>query len=116
VSTPKSGNPVGRPKAKKLPRGRPKGQETIMREYRMRMLQSPKSNKVLQAVLDTACDPEHKNWAAASKLVVERLMPLQAFNEIKAENNKIEINITGLSASVSTEDTVEAEFTEVESE
>jgi len=80
----------------------------------MRMLQSHKSSKVLQAVLDTACDPEHKNWAAASKLVVERLMPLQAFNEIKAENNKIEINITGLAATVSTEDTVEAEFTEVE--
>jgi hypothetical protein len=83
----------------------------------MRMLQSPKSSKVLQAVLDTACDPEHKNWAAASKLVVERLMPLQAFNEVKAENNKIEINITGLTATTSlnsTEDTVEAEFTEVE--
>ena len=109
-----TGNPIGRPKAKKLPRGRPKGQEAIMKDYRMRMLNSPKSSQVLQTVLDVACDPDHKNWAAASKLVVDRIMPMTAFSEAKAENGKIEINITGLTASVP--ETVDAEFTEVKDE
>ena len=81
----------------------------------MRMLNSPKSSQVLQTVLDVACDPDHKNWAAASKLVVDRIMPMTAFSEAKAENGKIEINITGL-ATVSTESSVDAEFTEVDTE
>ena len=108
--------PLGRPKKKKLPRGRPKGQEAIMKDYRMRMLNSPKSRKVLDSLFEVATDPDHKHWAAATKMVVDRVVPQGGFTPEKVANGKIEINISGLGASVSTpeSDVVDAEYEEVE--
>ena len=95
--TEKTGNPRGRPKKEKLPRGRPKGQEAIMKDYRMRMLNSPKSEKVLQAVFEVAQDPEHKHWAAAMKTVVDRIVPAASFTESTTTGVQgITVNITGV--------------------
>ena len=54
-----------------LPRGRPKGDAAIINEYKSRMLSSPKSRLVLESIFDAALDNEHKNQAAAWKLVVD---------------------------------------------
>lgn len=117
MATAKSGNPVGRPKKKKLPRGRPKGQEAIMKDYRMRMLQSPKSSRVLESIFDVAMDTEHKHWPAASKMVMDRIAPAGGFNVNSKEGSKIEINISGLAeAKVDTEKPIDVEFSEVDSE
>ena len=40
--------------------GRPKGDAAIINEYKSRMLSSPKSRKVLDAIFDAALDNEHK--------------------------------------------------------
>mgnify|MGYP000754711704 CR=1 FL=1 len=49
--------------------GRPLGEASIIKEYKARLLASPKSKKVLDNILDAALDDEHKNQAAAWKLV-----------------------------------------------
>lgn len=89
---------IGRPKKDKLPVGRPKGQEAIMKDYRMRMLNSPKSRKVLDSVFEVATDPEHKHFAACSKLILDRIAPTTGFTDMKTGESRptIQVNITGV--------------------
>jgi hypothetical protein len=96
--------------------GRPKGDAAIINEYKARMLSSPKSRKVLDAIFDAALDNEHKNQAAAWKLIVDRIVPVSSFEQdvIKQSGRSaIQINITGLGANVSKPETVE-EVTDIE--
>jgi len=80
-----SGNRVGRPpKPKKRGVGRPKGNTAILAEYQERMLNSPKSRKVLDKLFDIALDDEHKHQAVCIKLVVDRLVPMSHFEKEKA--------------------------------
>lgn len=91
---------LGRPpKILKNPVGRPKGDVTIMNEYKQRMLNSPKSRKVLEAIFDAALDNDHKNQAAAWKLLVDRMLPVSFFEQDIQKNNgksAITINISGI--------------------
>jgi hypothetical protein len=94
--------------------GRPKGDAAIINEYKARMLASPKSRKVLETIFDAALDNDHKNQAAAWKLVMDRILPVGAFEkDVVKDNgrNAIQINITGVgTAEVSTpEDIIEGE-------
>ena len=120
-----SGNKRGRPPKSDIAEikesrsvGRPKGDAAIINEYKLRMLNSPKSAKVLEAIYDAALNDEHKNQAAAWKLIVDRIIPISAFETAKAGGGtpQISINITGLnSPSVNTEqvyDVSDVEFTE----
>lgn len=104
----KSNGRVGRPKKKAVAAnkkgsrgqvGRPKGDAAVINEYKARMLASPKSRKVMDAIFEAALDNEHKNQAAAWKLVMDRILPVAAFEKdiIKdAGRNSISINITGV--------------------
>jgi hypothetical protein len=74
--------------------GRPKGDADAIREYKARLLASPKSRKVMDSILNAALDDDHKNQAAAWKLLVDRLMPLSYFNEAKNTGGKAAVNIT----------------------
>lgn len=78
--------------------GRPKGTHAIINDYRDRMLTSPKSAKVLEAIFDAALDNENKNQAAAWKLIIDRVAPLSAFDPKGAGSSvpQISINITSL--------------------
>lgn len=79
--------------------GRPKGDATIINEYKARMLASPKSKKVLDTIFDAALDHDHKNQAAAWKLVMDRIAPVAAFEKDVVQNggkSAIQINITGV--------------------
>jgi len=65
------------------------------------MLASPKSKKVLDSIFDAALNDDHKNQAAAWKLVMDRILPVAAFEKdvIKqGGKNSISINITGVGA------------------
>ena len=121
--------PRGRPKKKEIKAktagsrgkvGRPKGDASIINEYKARMLASPKSELVLQTIFDAATNDEHKNQAAAWKLIMDRILPVGAFERevIKdAGRSAIQINITGVGSTEilgSTEDgsTIEGEYTE----
>ena len=79
--------------------GRPKGDASIINEYKARMLASPKSAKVLETIFDAALDNEHKNQAAAWKLLMDRILPVGAFEkEVTKDGGRsaIQINITGV--------------------
>lgn len=102
--------------------GRPKGDAAIMNEYKARMLASPKSAKVLETILSAALDDEHKNQAAAWKIVVDRMLPVGMFEKDVLQSggkNSIQINITGVGGATvvgnsDTDDTIEGEYVDVE--
>jgi len=114
-------NPVGRPKKssvsskKKGSRGavgRPKGDAAIINEYKARMLNSPRSRAVMDAIFEAATDPDHKNQAAAWKLVMDRILPVAAFEKdiVKdAGRSAIQINITGVGSTTITDSSEEGE-------
>jgi hypothetical protein len=79
-------------------RGRPPGDAAIINEYKARMLASPKSQKVLDAIMDAALDDEHKNQAAAWKLLMDRMLPVSYFEKDKNNGgrNAVSITITGV--------------------
>ena len=97
---PKKSDMVSRKKGTTgLSRGRPKGDAAIINEYKGRMLSSPKSRKVLDSIFDAALNDDHKNQAAAWKLVMDRILPTAVFENdvIKgAGKSAIQINITGV--------------------
>jgi len=118
--------PIGRPRKRAVASkkrggrgqvGRPKGDAAIINDYKARMLASPKSRKVLDTIFDAALDDNHKNQSAAWKLVMDRILPVAAFEKdvIKSGGkNSISINITGvgattISASEDEDDYIEGE-------
>ena len=117
---------LGRPKKSKVVSkkagnrgqvGRPKGDAAIINDYKSRMLASPKSRKVLDSIFDAALNDDHKNQAAAWKLVMDRILPVAAFEKdvIKGGGkNAISINITGVGTTTisSEEDVIEGEIDE----
>ena len=96
-----SGKKIGRPRkndveTKKKPGkvGRPKGDASIINEYKARMLASPKSRKVLDSILDAALNDDHKNQAAAWKLLMDRMLPVSYFEKEKEGGGRPSVNIT----------------------
>lgn len=117
IGRPKKADVSANNKGGRAVRGRPKGDAAIINDYKARMLASPKSRKVMDSIFDAALDNEHKNQAAAWKLVMDRILPVAAFEKdiVKGSGkNAISINITGVgSTSISSqEDIIEGEVDE----
>ena len=98
--------------------GRPKGEAAIINEYKARMLASPKSRKVMDAIFNAALDDDHKNQAAAWKLVMDRMLPLSYFEKDSAGGRQaVQITISGVNTSVNaqnhdnTNEAIEGEYT-----
>ena len=123
--------PKGRPKKSKILSkttgsrnkvGRPKGDASIINDYKARMLASPKSRKVLDSILSAALDDDHKNQAAAWKLCMDRLLPVSYFEKDKATGGKsaINISITGVGGETTIisgneeQEPIEGDYTDVE--
>ena len=105
-------------------RGRPKGDAAIINEYKTRMLTSPKSARVLESIFDAALNDDHKNQAAAWKLVIDRVLPASYFEKDTAGGSKggINISITGvggettvISESSNEEQAEDGEFIDIQS-
>lgn len=79
---------------KKRPVGRPKGDASAIEEFKARLLASPKSRKVFDSILDAALDDEHKNQAAAWKLLMDRMLPVSYFEKDKNGGGRASVNIT----------------------
>ena len=97
---PKKGEIVAKKKGNRELRGRPAGDKAIMDEYKARMLNSPKSARVLEAIFDAALDPDHKAQSAAWKLIVDRIVPVSSFEQVKQGGGtpNIVINVSGIGA------------------
>lgn len=96
---------VGRPrkadieKAKKPGKvGRPPGQAAAIKDFTARIIASPKSRKVMDAIVEAALDPDNKNQAAAWKLLMDRMVPVSYFEKDGAGkgNVSVAINISGI--------------------
>ena len=84
--------------------GRPKGDTAIINEYKARMLNSPKSAKVLEAIYDAALTDGHPGQTAAWKLIVDRIVPISAFEVAKNGGHsapQISINISSVGSPTS---------------
>ena len=106
--TEKTGNRRGRPPKKALAantpgkltkRGRPPGEAAAMAEFKARILTSPKSTKVIEAIFDAALDNDNKNQAAAWKLLMDRMVPVSSFEKGSGGKAAVTINITGINES-----------------
>lgn len=122
-----TGNKIGRPKKSDITEikesrsvGRPKGDAAIINEYKLRMLNSPKSAKVLEAIFDAALNDEHKNQAAAWKLIVDRIAPVSAFETAKQGGGtpQISINISSVGAPTiqTVDDVVDVDVTNLDTQ
>jgi hypothetical protein len=115
---PKKGEIVAKKSKNRGTLGRPKGDKAIIDEYKARMLNSPKSAKVLETILNAALNDDHKNQAAAWKLVVDRIMPVSAFEQTKQGGGAptVSINIMGLGQATTeiVEDNVQYDISDVE--
>ena len=104
-TTPKRGRPkktdiVAKKKGNRELRGRPAGDRAIMEDFKARMLNSPKSAKVLEAIFNAALDDDHKGQQAAWKLIIDRLAPVSSFEQVKQAGSapSIVINVSGISS------------------
>lgn len=100
---PKKGEVVAKKSKNRGTLGRPAGDKAIMDEFKARMLNSPKSARVLEAIFDAALDNDHKAQAAAWKLIIDRIAPVSAFELAKAGGNgmpQISINISSFAQPV----------------
>jgi hypothetical protein len=98
-----NGKKIGRPRKNEVESkkpnkrgkvGRPPGDAAIINEYKARMLASPKSKKVLDSILDAALNDDHKNQAAAWKLLMDRMLPVSYFEKDKEGGGRPSVSIT----------------------
>lgn len=116
---PKKGEIVAKKPKNRGVIGRPAGDKAIMDDFKARILTSPKSAKVLQTILDAALDDNHKGQQAAWKLIVDRIVPVSAFEQAKSGNGtpSISINISSIGQPTiiqSTDDIEDTEYRDIQ--
>ena len=72
-------------------RGRPAGMRARQLELKQTLLEHPDVPKVIETVIRTALDDNHKNQTAAQKILMDRLLPISTFD--KAVDSREKINI-----------------------
>ena len=72
-------------------RGRPAGIRARQLELKQTLLEHPDVPKVIETVIRTALDDNHKNQTAAQKILMDRMLPISTFE--KAVDNREKINI-----------------------
>ena len=72
-------------------RGRPAGMRARQLELKQTLLEHPDAPKVIETVIRTALDDNHKNQTAAQKILMDRMLPISTFG--KAVDNREKINI-----------------------
>ena len=88
----------GRPRKSELippkrGRGRPKGDHSAMIEMKQRFLARRDTDAVINSIYRAAMDDDHKNQAAAWKLIIDRVLPVSAFDKDKM-GGRPTVNIT----------------------
>ena len=61
--------------------GRPLGEAGIMKEYKARMLNSPRSQLILDEIMTAALDDGHKHQSVAWKIWADRVIPVSMFEK-----------------------------------
>ena len=93
---------VGRPSRADLKKARKPGrrssaQEAAIADFTARIINSPKSGKLLDNCFRIAMDDNHKHQAAAMKMLIDRMLPMSYFEKASDGNGEkpiVNINIT----------------------
>ena len=72
-------------------RGRPAGMRARQLELKQTLLEHPDVPKVIETVIRTALDDNHKNQTAAQKILMDRMLPISTFE--KAVDSREKVNI-----------------------
>ena len=82
--------------------GRPKGIRTAIRQFEERLLAANRIDNVINSIVSAAMNDEHKNQAAAWKLIMDRMAPLSHYEKNKlGDRPMITINVSSVAGEVS---------------
>ena len=76
-----------------IKRGRPAGMRARQLELKQTLLEHPDVPKVIETVIRTALDDNHKNQTAAQKILMDRMLPISTFEKAVDSREKIDIVI-----------------------
>ena len=74
-------------------RGRSTGIRARQLELKQTLLEHPDVPKVIETVIRTALDDNHKNQPAAQKILMDRMLPISTFEKAMDSREKINIVI-----------------------
>ena len=72
-------------------RGRPAGMRARQPELKQTLLEHPDVPKVIETVIRTALDDNHKNQTAAQKILMDRMLPISTFEKAVESREKVNI-------------------------
>jgi len=75
-------------------RGRPAGMRARQLELKQTLLEHPDVPTVIETVVRTALDDNHKNQTAAQKILMDRILPISTFDKQFDNREKITINVS----------------------
>jgi len=77
-----------------LKRGRPAGMRARQLELKQTLLEHPDVPTVIETVVRTALDDNHKNQTAAQKILMDRILPISTFDKQFDNREKIALTST----------------------
>ena len=73
-------------------RGRPQGMRAIQLDLQEQLYNHPDNHKVIETIYRAALDDNHKNQAAAQKLLMDRMFPISVCDKNADIREKIATN------------------------
>ena len=77
-------------------RGRPPGTRAAQLELQKLIFEHPKMPEVVETVFRAALDDNHKNQAAAQKLLLDRAIPISACDRSPDLRQQVNIVVSGI--------------------
>jgi sulfur relay (sulfurtransferase) complex TusBCD TusD component (DsrE family) len=77
-------------------RGRPAGIRASQLALQQKLFAHPDNNKVIEAVYRAALDDEHRNQAAAQKLLMDRMLPISVCDKAADVRQAVKITINSV--------------------
>ena len=88
-------------------RGRPAGMRARQLELKQTLLEHPDIPTVIETVVRTALDDNHKNQTAAQKILMDRILPISTFDKKYDTKEKITINVSVIEPETITGEVIE---------
>jgi len=88
-------------------RGRPAGMRARQLELKQTLLEHPDVPTVIETVVRTALDDNHKNQTAAQKILMDRILPISTFDKKYDTKEKININVSVIEPETITGEVIE---------
>jgi len=81
--------------------GRPKGLRTAVKKLEERLLAANRIELVIDSIVNAATNDDHKNQAAAWKLILDRMAPLSHYDKNKGGDKPIiQINVSSVDTNI----------------